>query len=122
MVKTTKSQEDFLEALLMLEENGEPLETTRVARILGISKPAVHQMGHELIKREMITRIDYGDMSLTPKGREIAQKVFRRHKILKKYLLSLGVSEEAAEEDCCKIEHDISDETFEAIARLVEGE
>ncbi len=115
MKPTTRSQEDFLEALLMLESRGEPLENTRLARELGISKPAVHQMGHELIDRGLITRIDYGDMSLTPEGRAIAEKVLHRHHVLKDYLLSLGIEEETAESDCCEIEHVISEATFLAI-------
>jgi len=119
MTKPTKSQEDFLEALLMLEEDGQPLETTRVAKLLGISKPAVHQMGHELIDRGWITRRDYGDMKLTDVGRDIAKKVLNRHHTLKKFLLDLGVSEEIAEKDCCQMEHILSEETFEAIAKKV---
>lgn len=115
----SRSQEDFCEALLMLEEKGEPLETTLVAKMLGISKPAVHQMGHELIDRGLITRKDYGDMKLTPKGRELAERVLHRHHVLKDYLLSLGVSEETAENDCCEIEHVISEETFEKIEKVV---
>ena len=115
MRKYTESQEDFVEALLMLEERGEPLETTRVAKMLKISKPAVHQMGHSLIDRGLITRIDYGDMALTDAGRALAKEVLHRHDTLKKFLISLGVSEEMAEEDCCRIEHVISDETFNAI-------
>ena len=119
MAKTTKSMEDFLETLLMLEEAGEPLETTRVAAHLHISKPAVHQMGHELIDRGLITRIDYGPMKLTPEGREVAKQMLHRHKTLKKFLLNLGISEETAENDCCEIEHVISEETFRAIEEKV---
>lgn len=120
MRKYTESQEDFVEALLMLEEKGEPLETTRVAKMLKISKPAVHQMGHSLIDRGLITRIDYGDMALTETGRELAREVLHRHDTLYRFLLTLGVSEEVAEEDCCRIEHVISDETFKAIVDKLE--
>lgn len=116
----TRAQEDFVEALLMLEEQGLPLETTKVARLLNVSKPAVHQMGHELIDKGLITRKDYGDMTLTEVGRELARKVFNRHKILKQFLIELGVSEDVAEDDCCKIEHVISEETFEVIRKKVE--
>lgn len=119
MSKATKSQEDFLEALLMLEEQQEPLETTRVAKLLGVSKPAIHQMGHELINRGWITRKDYGDMKLTDEGRAIAIEVLNRHHVLKQYLLSLGVSEETAERDCCLMEHILSDETFEAMKKTL---
>lgn len=120
MAKPTKSQEDFLEALLMLEQSEQPLETTRVAKILGISKPAVHQMGHELIDRGWITRKDYGDMKLTDEGREIAVMVLRRHHVIKQFLLQLGVSEEIAERDCCLMEHILSEETFQAMQKAVE--
>lgn len=113
----TESQEDFVEALLMLEEKGEPLETTRVAKLLNISKPAVHQMGHILIDRGLITREDYGDMYLTDAGRELAKRVLNRHRVIHTYLTSLGVDEATAEEDCCRIEHIISEETFQAIVR-----
>ncbi len=112
--------EDFLEALLMLEEKKQPLETTRVAEILGVSKPAVHQMGHELIDRGLITREDYGDIHLTATGRKAAETVYRRHRVLKAYLISIGVSEDVAEEDCCEIEHVISQETFDALTRELE--
>lgn len=116
----TRAQEDFVEALLMLEEQGLPLETTKVARLLNVSKPAVHQMGHELIDKGLITRKDYGDMTLTDAGRELARKVFNRHKVLKQFLIELGVSEDVAEDDCCKIEHVISEETFEVIRKKIE--
>lgn len=117
MKPTTRSQEDFLEALLMLEEAGEPLETTRMAKKLGISKPAIHQMGHELINKGYITRIDYGDMSLTEEGRKIAKNILHRHQVLKDFLLSIGVDEQTAEDDGCEMEHIISEATFEAIEK-----
>ena len=117
MIKATKSQEDFLEALLVLETEGQPLESTRVAKILGVSKPAVHQMGHELIDRGWITRRDYGKLKLTDEGRAIAIAVLERHKTIKEFLLRLGVSEETAENDCCLMEHILSEETFEAIKK-----
>ena len=119
MAKPTKSQEDFLEALLMLEQDGLPLETTRVAKLLNVSKPAVHQMGHELINHGWITRKDYGDMKLTDEGRAIAEAVLERHHVLKEFLLRLGVSEEVAENDCCLMEHILSDETFDAIRKTL---
>ena len=120
MKKPTKSQEDLLEALLMLEQAGQPLETTRVAKMLNISKPAVHQMGHELIDRGWITRKDYGDMKLTEEGRTIAAAVLERHHVIKEFLLKLGVSEEVAEHDCCLMEHILSPETFEAFKKTIE--
>ncbi len=103
----------------MLEGQEQPLETTRVAKLLGISKPAVHQMGHELIDRGWITRKDYGAMKLTDEGREIAEMVLHRHHVIKEFLLQLGVSEENAEKDCCLMEHILSDETFQAMEKKI---
>ena len=102
MKPTTRSQEDFLEALLMLEEAGEPLETTRM---------------DELINKGYITRIDYGDMSLTEEGRKIAKNILHRHQVLKDFLLSIGVDEQTAEDDGCEMEHIISEATFAAIEK-----
>ena len=119
VMKYTKSQEDFLEALLMLEEEGRPLETTLVAEKLHISKPAVHQMGHELIDRGLITRKDYGPMKLTSKGRDVAKDVLHRHRVLHRVLVYLGVPKDIAEEDCCLVEHVLSDVTFEAIEKYL---
>ena len=118
--KYSQSKEDFLEALLMLEQSKQPLETTRVAKMLGISKPAVHQMGHELIDLGLITRVDYGDMTLTDRGREVAEKTLEKHHLLEKFLLKLGVSEEIAKQDCCEIEHVLSEETIQKIREFVE--
>ena len=70
-------------------------------------------------ERGWITRRDYGDMKLTDEGRAIAVKVYERHRVLKQFLLSLGVNEEVAEHDCCLMEHIISDETFEAIKKKI---
>ena len=95
------------------------METTLVAEKLEISKPAVHQMGHELIDRGYITRKDYGDMTLLPAGREIAKATLHRHRVLEDYLLCIGVSKETAEHDCCLMEHVVSDETFKAMERVL---
>ena len=115
----SRSQEDFLEALLMLDEAGEPLATTKVAKMLQISKPAVHQMGHELINRGLITREDYGNMALTEKGREVASETLRRHRLLHDFLVKLGVSEATAKKDCCEIEHALSEETVRKIEEFL---
>lgn len=108
--------------MLMLQEKGEPLTTTAVAKILGVSKPAVHQMGHELIDRDLITREDYGEMHLTERGRKVAERTLARHRLLKRFLLKLGVEESIAEADCCEIEHALHDETVEAIERFLAEE
>jgi DtxR family Mn-dependent transcriptional regulator len=118
MKKPTKAIEDYLEALLILEEKKALLETTTLAQQLKVSKPAVTQMLQALSKEGYIRKAPYGDISLTPSGREVAEKTYHRHKILCFYLESIGVSPTTAEQDCCQIEHVISEETFEAIEAL----
>ncbi len=73
-----------------------------------------------MIDRGLIERVDYGDMSLTEKGRALAEEILNRHETLKAYLIKLGVNEKIAEEDCCRIEHSISEETFLAISHELE--
>jgi DtxR family transcriptional regulator, Mn-dependent transcriptional regulator len=117
MEKTSKAIEDYLEALLMLEESGSFLNVTSLASQLKVSLPASSQMAGELKNLGYIEKQPYGDITLTPSGRDIATKIYHRHKVLSKYLISLGVAPKTAEEDCCKIEHVISKETFDAIEK-----
>jgi DtxR family transcriptional regulator, Mn-dependent transcriptional regulator len=121
MKKPTKAIEDYLEALLLLEKSGSPLETTALAKHLGVTKSAVNQMAKELKKRGYIEKEKYGDMRLTTSGRSVAAKTYHRHTTLRRYLEVIGVSPETAENDCCLIEHVLSNETFKCIEhRLVE--
>jgi Mn-dependent DtxR family transcriptional regulator len=115
MKKRSRSIEDYLEALLMLEESKKALGITDVARILNVSKPAATQMANELKDLGYIEKEPYGDIRFTEAGRRIGSQVFHRHKVLFKFLSSIGVPSDTAEEDCCKIEHVISEETFKAI-------
>jgi DtxR family transcriptional regulator, Mn-dependent transcriptional regulator len=122
MKKTSKAIEDYLEALLMLEEKKTLLDISSVAALLKVSMPAASQMMSELKKRGLIEKQPYGDIFFTDKGRKIAKEVYHRHKILWKYLVSIGVSSETAEQDCCQIEHVISSETFQAFEKLILAE
>lgn len=119
MEKTSKAIEDYLEALLMLEEKKAPLDISSVASLLHVSMPAASQMANELKALGYIQKEPYRDMRLTFEGRKIAEMVYHRHKVLCLYLVAIGVSPQTAEEDCCKIEHVISKETFLAIERLI---
>jgi DtxR family Mn-dependent transcriptional regulator len=117
MEKTSKAIEDYLEALLMLEEKKALLDVSSVASLLKVSMPAASQMMSELKELGYIEKEPYSDVSLTPSGRKLALKVYNRHKVLCTYLISIGVSPAIAEEDCCQIEHVISEETFAAIEK-----
>lgn len=117
MEKTSKAIEDYLEAFLMLEEEKTPLDISSVASLLKVSMPAASQMANELKALGYIEKEPYSDIVLTEQGRLLANTVYHRHKVLCHYLISIGVGPEAAEEDCCRIEHVISEETFKAIEK-----
>jgi DtxR family transcriptional regulator, Mn-dependent transcriptional regulator len=115
--KTSRAVEDYLEALLMLEEKQEKLDISSVASMINVSMPAVSKMMNELKEKGHVQKEPYGDISLTEQGRKIAVDTYRRHRILLQFLLNIGVSEATAEKDCCRIEHVISSETLFAIEK-----
>ena len=115
-----ESSEDYLEAMLMLREEKGYIRSIDVAEKLGVTKPSVSYAVKRLRENGYITMEPDGLITLTERGLEIADRMFTRHKFLTAFLMQLGVSEATAREDACKIEHDLSAETFAAICRLVE--
>lgn len=120
MKRITQSNEDYLEAILLLEKNGST-RSIDVANSLNVSKAAVSIAMNELINKELVTKAKYGDIFLTEKGRKIATETLNKHALLRKFLVSIGVDGETAEEECCKIEHILSDKTLECIKKLTEN-
>ena len=114
-MKIQKSSEDYLEAMLMLKEKHGYIRSVDIASQLGVTKPSVSYATKRLRENGYITMDADGLISLTASGMEIAARIYERHKLLTQLLISLGVSEETAREDACKIEHDLSIETFDAI-------
>lgn len=112
-----KSSEDYLEAMLMMRERHGYVRSIDVAGELGVTKPSVSYAAKRLRENGYITMDREGLITLTDKGLEIAERMYERHRLLADYLVRLGVSEHTAREDACKIEHDISVETFQAIKR-----
>lgn len=112
-----KSAEDYLEAMLMLKEERGYVRSIDVAEKLGVSKPSVSYATKRLKESGHITMDPAGMIVLLPPGLEIAERMYERHKLLTELLIRLGVSPETAREDACKIEHDLSVETFDAIRR-----
>lgn len=110
-----ESAEDYLEAILRLSRQGEGVRSIDVATMLGVSKPSVsHAM--KLLREDGYIAMDrYGTITLLDKGAEIANNIYERHRVLSQMLESIGVSKETALADACKMEHDISQETFEKI-------
>ncbi len=112
-----KSAEDYLEAMLMMQERHGYIRSVDIAAELGVTKPSVSYAVKRLREAGYITMAEDGHITLNPSGQEIAERIYERHKVLTKLLVDLGVDEETAREDACKIEHDLSVETFDAIKK-----
>ena len=112
-----ESGEMYLETILILSEEGTPVRSIDISDRMGFSKPSVSRAMSRLKNDGYIETDRENRITLTEAGRAVAEKIYSRHRILTSFLVSLGVSEETASADACKIEHDISDETFEAIRR-----
>ncbi len=119
-MKIQKAAEDDLEAMLMLKEQKGYIRSVDIAQMLDVKKPSVTYSTKRLRENGYITMSNDGLISLTESGMEIANRIYTRHKVLTLFFIKLGVPEEIAREDACKVEHDLSPETFEAITRLHE--
>ena len=116
-MKIQKSSEDYLEAMLMLRERNGFIRSVDIAAQLGVTKPSVSYATKRLRESGYIDTDESGFIVLLPAGEAIAQEMYTRHKVLSEFLIALGVDECIARKDACKIEHDISAETFDAICR-----
>lgn len=114
-----KSAEDYLEMILMLREQKGYSRSVDIAAALGVTKPSVSFAMKKLRENGYIFMDEDNYITLTAQGMEIAQRIYDRHKALTSFLIQIGVDEETAREDACKIEHDISDVTFHAIRRQI---
>ena len=115
-----ESGEMYLETILVLSRTSGHVRAIDVGEHMGYSKPSVSRAMGLLKQGEYIVIAKDGSITLTDTGREIAEKIYERHTLLTKVLTSLGVDAETAAEDACKIEHSISDASFEAIKKLAE--
>ena len=112
-----ESAENYLEAMLMLQEERGYIRSIDVAEKLGVSKPSVSYATKRLRESGYISLDPAGMIVLEPPGLEIAERIYERHKLLTELFIGLGVSPETARGDACRIEHDLSVETFDAIRR-----
>lgn len=110
-----ESAENYLETILQLSKTLPVVRSVDIANELGFKKSSVSVAMKNLRQKEHITVTDAGFIYLTDSGKAIAEHVYEKHQLLKGWLCSLGVSEEIATEDACKMEHVISDESFNAI-------
>ena len=116
-MKIQKSAEDYLETMLMMKEKHGYIRSVDIAHELGVTKPSVSYATKRLRENGYISMDETGLITLTEAGYSIASGIYDKHKMLTKFFMSLGVSEETAREDACKIEHDLSEETYLAICR-----
>ena len=110
-----KSAEDYLEMILRLTEDKGYARSVDIAQGLSVSKPSVSVAMKQLREGGYIVMDKDNYISLTDSGMEIAQRIYERHKVLTRVLTLIGVDPDKAEEDACKVEHDISVDTFDAI-------
>ena len=116
--RADESLEDYLETILMLYKSTGQVRSIDIANEMNFTKPSVSIAMKNLREKGYITMADNGYITLTESGKERAESVLERHTILADLLISIGVNEETAREDACKVEHDLSEESFEAIKRV----
>ena len=117
MLKTNESAENYLETILVLSQKKPVVRGVDIAEELGFKKSSVSVAMKNLREKEQIRVTPEGYIYLTDSGRAIAEMIYERHQLLSRGLMSLGVDEQTATEDACRIEHVISQESFEAIKR-----
>lgn len=116
-MKVQESAENYLETILVLSKRNSSVRSIDIVRELGFTKPSISVAMKNLRQNNYISMDEEGYIKLTSKGLKIASKVYERHIIISKVLVKLGVSEKQAVEDACRIEHVISEESFEAIKK-----
>ncbi|MBR4879212.1 MAG: metal-dependent transcriptional regulator [Clostridia bacterium] len=116
-MKIQESAENYLETIYILRKKMGSVRSIDIVNHLGFSKPSVSNAMKQFRENGYVTVDDGGFITLTDMGLEVAEKIYMRHEVLTKVLTFIGVSEETAKEDACKIEHYLSDETFDAIVK-----
>lgn len=115
-----ESGEMYLETIYVLTKNSDSVRSIDVCEHMGYSKPSVSRAIGLLKNGGYVTVDGEGHLSLTSEGKEVAEKIYERHTMLTEFLISLGVGKDVASEDACKMEHVISDDSFDAIKNFVE--
>ena len=119
--RSNESIEDYLETVLSLQKKLGQVRSIDIANEMNFSKPSVSVAMKNLREKELITIDENGHIFLTENGRNQAEDVLEKHTILTNWLISLGVNQETAQEDACRMEHDMSEETFAALKTHILG-
>ena len=115
MKKSHESAEDYLETILILREKNGNIRSIDIVNKMNYSKPSI-SIAMKKLKSEDLVEMDLnGYITLTPRGEEIAKRIYSRHKLLEKCLIAIGVDPDTAEEEACRIEHVIDDDTYHKI-------
>lgn len=117
--RSDESLEDYLETILSLQKRLGQVRSIDIANEMNFSKPSVSVAMKNLREKNYITMAADGYITLTSDGKKRAESVMERHTLLSDWLISIGVSKETALADACKVEHDLSEESFEAIKRAL---
>ncbi|MCR5430016.1 MAG: metal-dependent transcriptional regulator [Eubacterium sp.] len=120
-MQSNESKEMYLETILVLSQSKEHVRSVDVANDLGFKKSSVSVAMKHLREEKMIEVDEKGYITLTAAGKDIAEMIYERHQFLSEYLMKIGVPEDIAIDDACKIEHVISKESFEALKKRVKN-
>ena len=119
-MRHNKSSEDYMETILLLSRKLPVVRSIDIATELNFSKPSVSVAMKNLRENDCIVVSQAGFITLTEKGMQIATSIYERHEVLSNWLISLGVDPETATADACEMEHQISDESFQAMKKFIE--
>jgi len=117
----TEAVENYLETILVLSKTKSDVHAIDICTELGFSRPTVSEMIKQLKANKLISVDELNHITLTEEGKKVALNTYERHIVIAKLLISIGVDKETAYEDACKIEHDISDTTFECMKKYANG-
>lgn len=120
-MKRYESFEMYLETIYLLESAHGHAHSVDIAKRLGVSKPSVTKAMNQLKSKGLISKLDYGTITLTPDGRYEAERIYKLHRMLALYLMdTLSVSKDIAEENACMMEHILTDNLIEAVERYLD--
>ena len=111
-MRVTEATENYMEAILVLKQQRGAVRAVDIANYLGFSKPTISQYMKQYVRQGLVSIGGDGHIELTDAGRDIAEPIFERHRVISAIFMALGVPEEIALADACKVEHDLSEETF----------